>query len=77
MEWFRRSKCGASASALALNSAPKSMGRKGNGKERSNKKIADIEEVVNIFAENEIKNSSPNNANYQNEKPTRERTLSM
>ena len=56
MEWFRRSKCGASASALALNSAPKSMGRKGNGRERSNKKIADIEEAVNIFVENEIEN---------------------
>ena len=77
MEWFRQSKCGAPASALALNSAPKSMGRKGNGRERSNKKIADIEEVVNIFVENEIENSSPNNANYQNEKPIRERTLSM
>ena len=54
VEWFRRSKCGASVSALALNGAPKSMGRKGNGRKRSNKKRADIEEVVNIFADNEI-----------------------
>ena len=58
MEWFRRSECGASVSALALNGAPKSMGRKGNGRKRSNKKRTDIEEVVNIFAENEIENSS-------------------
>ena len=50
VEWFRRSKCGASVSALALNGAPKSMGRKGNGRKRSNKKKkADIEEVVNIL----------------------------
>ena len=40
----------ASVSALALNGAPKSMGRKGNGRKRSNKKKkADIEEVVNIL----------------------------
>ena len=53
VEWFRRSKCGASVSALALNGAPKSMGRKRNGRKRSNKKRADIKEVFNIFAENE------------------------
>ena len=71
VEWFRRSKCGASVSALALNGAPKSMGRKGNGRKRSNKKRADIEEVVNILDENEIENPSlhslsPNNTNRQN-----------
>ena len=50
------------------------MGRKGNEEQkRRNKKVADIEEVVNIFSENEIENSSlyslsPNNANGQNEK---------
>ena len=38
VEWFRRSKCGASVSALVLNGAPKSMGGKGNGRKRSNKK---------------------------------------
>ena len=58
VEWFRRSKCGASVTALALNGAPKSMGRKGNGRKRSNKKRANIEEVVNIFDENEIENPS-------------------
>ena len=58
VEWFRRSKCDASVSMSALNGAPKSMGRKGNGRKRSNKKRTDIEEVVNIFAENEIESSS-------------------
>ena len=53
------------------------MGRKENGRKRSNKKRADIEEVVNIFAENEIENSSlyslsPSNANGQNEKAINE-----
>ena len=77
VEWFRRSKCDASVSMSALNGAPKSMGRKGNGRKRSNKKRADIEEVVNIFAENEIEDSSlyslfPNNANSQNEKAINE-----
>ena len=38
VEWFRRSKCGASVSALVLNDAPKSVGGKGNGTKRSNKK---------------------------------------
>ena len=73
VEWFRRSKCGASVSALALNGAPKSMGKKGNGRKRSNKNRANIEEVVNIFDENEIENPllyslSPSNTNCQNEK---------
>ena len=39
VEWFRRSKCGASVNALVLNGAPNSMGGKGNGRKRSNKKI--------------------------------------
>ena len=82
VEWFRRSKYGASVSALVLNGAPKSMGRKGNGRKRSNKKRADIEEVVNIFAENEIENSSlhllsPNNANGQNEKAINEKHINF
>ena len=82
MEWFRRSKCGASVNELALNGAPKSMGRKGNGGKRSNKKRADIEEVVNIFAENEIENSSlhslsSNNANGQNEKAINEKHINF
>ena len=73
VEWFRRSKCGASVSALALNGAPKSMGGKGNGRKRSNKKRANIEEVVNIFDENGIENLSqyllsPSNTNRQNGK---------
>ena len=78
MEWFRRSKCGASVSALASNGAPKSMGRKGNGRKMSNKKRANIEEVVNIFDENEIENPSlyslsPSNTNRQNEKAINEK----
>ena len=82
MKWFRRSKCGASVSALALNGAPKSMGRKGNGRKRSNKKRADIEEVVNILDENEIENPSlhslsPNNTNRQNEKDINEKHINV
>ena len=58
---------------LALNGAPKSMGRKGCSRKKSNKK-ANIEEVVNISPENEIENSalhsrSPNNVNDQMKKP--------
>ena len=65
-----------------MNGAPKSMRRKGNGRKRSNKKRVDIEEVVNIFAENEIKNSSlhsltPNNANGQNEKAINEKHINF
>ena len=64
---------------VGLNGAPKSMGRKGNGRKRGNKKRADIEEVVNIFDENEIENPSfyslfPNNTNRQNEKAINEKT---
>ena len=78
MKWFRRSKCGASVSALALNGAPKSMGRKGNGRKGSSEKRADIEEVVNILDENEIEDLSlyslsPNNTNRQNEKAIHEK----
>ena len=58
---------------LGLNGAPKSVGRKGCRRKKSNKK-ANIEEVVNIFAGNEIENSaldsrSPNNVNDQMKKP--------
>ena len=58
------------------------MGRKRNGRKRSNKKRADIEEVVNIFDENEIENSSlyslsPNNANGQNEEAINEKHVSF
>ena len=72
----------ASVSALALNGAPKSMGRKGNGRKRGNKKRADIEEVVNIFDENEIENPllyslSPNNTNHQNEKAINEKHINF
>ena len=85
VEWFRPSKYGASVSALALNGAPKSMGRKVNGRKRCNKKSADIEEVVNIFVENEIENSSshspniasPNNTNGQNEKAINEKHINF
>ena len=82
VEWFRRSKCGASVSALALNGAPKSMGGKGNGRRRSNKKRANIEEVVNIFDENEIENPSlyslsPSNTNRQNEKAINEKHINF
>ena len=52
----RRSKRGASVSGLTLNRVSKSTGRKSNSRKRSNKKRADIEKVVNIFAENEIVN---------------------
>ena len=76
MEWFRRSKCGASVSALALNGPSKSMERKGNDIKRSNEKRIDIEEADNIFAKNEIENS-PNNANGQNEKAINEKHLSF
>ena len=43
----------------------------------SNKKRADIEEIVNIFDENEIEKPllyslSPNNTNHENEKPINE-----
>ena len=72
----------ASVSALALNGAPKSMGRKGNGRKRSNKKRANIEEVVNIFDENEIENPSlyslsPSNTNRQNEKAINEKHINF
>ena len=82
VEGFRRSKCGASVSALALNGARKLMGRKVNGRKMSNKKSADIEEVVDIFVENEIENSSlhslsPNNANGQNEKAINEKHINF
>ena len=82
VEWFRRSKFGASVSALALNGAPKSTGRKGNGRKRSDKKKGDIEEVVNMFAENEIENStlysrSPNNVNGQNVKAINEKHVNF
>ena len=82
VEWFRRSKCGASVSALVLNGAPKSMGGKGNGRKRSNKKRANIEEVVNIFDENEIENPSlyslsPSNTNRQNEKAINEKHINI
>ena len=82
MERFRRSKCGASVSALALNGAPKSVGREGNSRKRSNKKRADIEKVVNIFDENEIENPSlhslsPNNTNRQNGKAIKEKHLNF
>ena len=71
-----------SVNALALNGAPKSMGRKGNGRRRKNKKRAHIEEVVNIFDENEIENpllysSSPNNINDQNEKAIDEKHINF
>ena len=64
VEWFRRSKCGTSVSALALNGAEQ-------------QKRADIGEVVNIFDENEIENPllyllSPNNTNHENEKAINE-----
>ena len=44
---------------------------------RSNKKRADMEEVVNIFDENEMENPllyslSPNNTNHENEKAINE-----
>ena len=69
MDWVRRPKCGATVSAVGFNGDPKSMGRKENGRKRSNKKRADIEEIVNIFDKNEIKNPllyslSPNNTNH-------------
>ena len=59
------------------------MGRKGNEEQkRRNKKVADIEEVVNIFSENKIENSSlyslsPNNANGQNEKVITEKHINF
>ena len=82
VEWFRQSKYGASVSVLAMNGAPKSMRRKRYGRKRSNRKRADIEEVVNIFAENKIENSSlyslsPNNANGQNEKSINEKHINF
>ena len=82
MEWFRQSKCGASVSALALNGIPKSMRGKGNGRKRSNKKRANIEEVVNIFDENEIENPSlyslpPSKTNCQNEKSIYEKHINF
>ena len=65
-----------------MNGDPKPMGKKGNGRKRSNKKRADIEEVVNIFYENEIENPSqyslsPSNANRQNEKAINEKHINF
>ena len=82
MERFRRSKCGASVSALALNGTPKSVRRERNSRKRSNKKRADIEKVVNIFDENEIENPSlhslsPSNTNRQNGKDIKEKHLNF
>ena len=82
MEWFRQLKCGASVSALVLNGAPKSMVGKGNGRKRSNEKRANVEEVVNIFDENEIDNPSlyslsPSNTNRQNEKAINEKHINF
>ena len=62
--------------------APKSMGRKGNGRKRCNKKRADMDEVVNIFGGNDIENPSlyslsSNNANGQNEKAIIEKHLNF
>ena len=76
VESFRRSKCSASVSVLAVNGPSKSMESKGNDIKRSNEKRVDIEEVENIFAKNEIENS-PNNANGQNEKAINEKHLSF
>ena len=80
MEWFRRSKCGAFVSALLLNGAPKSKGGKGNGRKRSNKKRASIEEVFNIFDEIEnpsLYSLSPSNTNRQNEKAINEKHINF
>ena len=65
-----------------MNGTPKSMGRKGNGRKRSKKKRADIEEVVNFLDENEIENPSlyslsPNNTNRQNEKAINEKHINF
>ena len=82
VEWFRRSECGSSISAFVLNGAPKLMGGKGNGRKRSNKKRANIEEVVNISDENEIENPSlyslsPSKTNRQNEKAINEKHINI
>ena len=58
------------------------MGRRGNSRKRSNKKRANIEEVVNIFDKNEIENPSlyslsPSNTNRQNEKAINEKHINF
>ena len=56
MELFRRSECVASVSALTLNHAPKINDKK--TVEKGATKTADVEEVVKVFPENEIENST-------------------
>ena len=57
MQWFRRSKSRFSLTGLALNGAPKSVGKK-----PSNKQKAEIESTVDLSAEND--RSIPN-CNFQ------------
>ena len=56
VELFRRSECVASVSALTLNRAPKINDKK--TVEKGATKTADTEEVVKVFPENEIENST-------------------
>ena len=53
MQWFRRSKSRPSLTSLALNGAPKSVGKK-----PSNKRKAEIESTVDLSVEND--RSAPN-----------------
>ena len=58
VQWFRRSKSRPSLTGLALNGAPKLVGKKTSNRKRSNKRKAEIESTVNLSVEND--RSTPN-----------------
>ena len=62
MQWFKRSKSRPSLTGLALNGAPKSVGKKTSNRKRSNKRKTKIESTVNLLAEND---RSTLNFNFQ------------
>ena len=72
VEWFRRSKCGASVSALALNGAPKI-----NGKKREWQKKEQQKKSRYRIENSSLHSLSPNNANGQNEKAINEKHINF
>ena len=58
VQWFKRSKSRPSMTGLALNGAPKSVGKKPSNRKRSNKRKAEIESTVDLLVEND--RSTPN-----------------
>ena len=58
VQWFKRSKLRPSLTGLALNGAPKLVGKKLSNRKRSNKRKAEIESTVDLLVENE--RSTPN-----------------